>query len=174
MAEIDLPKYNSKTEYQFIDVFEHLILIMIVRREVINYAIRKKRFDLLGAENKQTIQEQKIHSKVQEGFSLKNLMQMVKKPLSQFEKIKTIKLQKEKTEKAMRYSEAAIAEDALEEDKLDKGDELSDDDDNEEHIENIHFGTVSDGDEEKKAWDGDDEDNVVFEREGDSLDLDED
>lgn len=32
------------------DVFEHLILIMIVRREIINYALKHKRFELIGHE----------------------------------------------------------------------------------------------------------------------------
>jgi hypothetical protein len=40
MAEISLPKYNTGTEYYFLDVLEHLILIMIIRREVINFAIK--------------------------------------------------------------------------------------------------------------------------------------
>lgn len=30
------------------DVFEHLTLIMIVRREIINYALKHKRFELMG------------------------------------------------------------------------------------------------------------------------------
>ncbi len=31
------------------DVFEQLILIMIIRREVINFGIKNKHFELLGA-----------------------------------------------------------------------------------------------------------------------------
>ncbi len=31
------------------DVLENLILIMIIRREVINFAIKSKHFELLGA-----------------------------------------------------------------------------------------------------------------------------
>ena len=48
LAEISLPKYNTEREYQFMDVFEHLVLIMIIRREVINFGIRSKHFELLG------------------------------------------------------------------------------------------------------------------------------
>jgi hypothetical protein len=32
-----------------LDVLENLILIMIIRREVINFAIKSKHFELLGA-----------------------------------------------------------------------------------------------------------------------------
>jgi len=48
LAEISLPKYNTEREYQFMDVLEHLVLIMIIRREVINFGIRSKHFELLG------------------------------------------------------------------------------------------------------------------------------
>ena len=40
MGEISIPKYNTASEYYFLDVLEHLILIMIIRREVINFAIK--------------------------------------------------------------------------------------------------------------------------------------
>jgi hypothetical protein len=33
------------------DVFEQLILIMIIRREIINFAIKNKHYELLGAIN---------------------------------------------------------------------------------------------------------------------------
>ena len=33
------------------DIFEHLILIMIIRREIINFAINKRHYELLGAIN---------------------------------------------------------------------------------------------------------------------------
>jgi hypothetical protein len=33
------------------DVFEHLILLMIIRREIINFAIKNKHYELLGALN---------------------------------------------------------------------------------------------------------------------------
>jgi hypothetical protein len=56
LAEIVLPRHNTGKEYQYMDVFEHLVLIMIIRREVINFAIRTKHLELLGAaegENKE-------------------------------------------------------------------------------------------------------------------------
>jgi hypothetical protein len=49
MKEIILPKYNTGMEYYFMDVFEQLILIMIIRREIINFAIKTKHLELLGA-----------------------------------------------------------------------------------------------------------------------------
>jgi len=49
--EITLPKYNTATEYYFMDVFELLILLMIIRREIINFAIKRKHYELLGAIN---------------------------------------------------------------------------------------------------------------------------
>lgn len=49
MKEIILPKYNTGLEYYFMDVFEQLILIMIIRREIINFAIKTKHLELLGA-----------------------------------------------------------------------------------------------------------------------------
>lgn len=50
-AEITLPKYNTGSEYYFMDVFEHLILLMIIRREIINFAVKNKHYELLGAVN---------------------------------------------------------------------------------------------------------------------------
>ena len=49
MKEIILPKYNTGMEYYFMDVLEQLILIMIIRREIINFAIKTKHLELLGA-----------------------------------------------------------------------------------------------------------------------------
>ena len=49
LAEISLPKYNCANDYYFLDVLEQLILIMIIRREVINYAIKSQHYELLGA-----------------------------------------------------------------------------------------------------------------------------
>jgi hypothetical protein len=46
-----LPKYNTGSEYYFMDIFEQLILIMIIRREIINFAIKTKHYELLGAVN---------------------------------------------------------------------------------------------------------------------------
>jgi hypothetical protein len=50
-TEITLPKYNTGTEYYFMDVFENLILLMIIRREIINFAVKNKHYELLGAIN---------------------------------------------------------------------------------------------------------------------------
>jgi len=35
-----LPKYNGYTDYQFMDVFESLALLMIVKKEVRKYLIK--------------------------------------------------------------------------------------------------------------------------------------
>ena len=43
-----MPKHNSSMEYYLMDVFEHLILIMIIRREIINFAISTKHYELMG------------------------------------------------------------------------------------------------------------------------------
>lgn len=48
LAEISLPIYNTGLEYHFMDIFEHLILIMIIRREVINFGIKNRRYELMG------------------------------------------------------------------------------------------------------------------------------
>jgi hypothetical protein len=53
LAEISLPKYNTASEYYFLDVLEHLLLLMIIRREVINFAIENKHFELLGVLDEQ-------------------------------------------------------------------------------------------------------------------------
>ncbi len=51
LSEISLPKYNTGAEYYFLDIFENLILLMIIRREIINFAIKTKHYELLGAYN---------------------------------------------------------------------------------------------------------------------------
>jgi hypothetical protein len=56
LSEISLPKYNGASEYFFLDVLEHLILIMIIRREIINYAIKSKHYELLGAFDDSSLQ----------------------------------------------------------------------------------------------------------------------
>jgi hypothetical protein len=48
LAEISLPIYNTGGEYHFMDIFEHLILMIIIRREVINFAIKTKHYELMG------------------------------------------------------------------------------------------------------------------------------
>ena len=79
-----LPRYNKRLEYSFMDVFEQLILIMIIRREVVNFAIKNDIHSLLdtghdGAEtkihdiNNETIKRVKMSikenaSKVQENY----------------------------------------------------------------------------------------------------------
>jgi hypothetical protein len=47
LSHVNLPRYNKGTEYYFMDVFEQLILIMIIRREIINFAIKNRQFNLL-------------------------------------------------------------------------------------------------------------------------------
>jgi hypothetical protein len=42
-----LKQHNHDQEYQFIDVYEHLVLIMIIRREIINFALDKGHRELL-------------------------------------------------------------------------------------------------------------------------------
>ena len=56
LSEISLPKHNLASEYYFLDVLEHLILIMIIRREIINYAIKSKHYELLGAFDDSSLQ----------------------------------------------------------------------------------------------------------------------
>lgn len=51
LDEINIPKKNRDMEYQFMDVLEHLILIMIIRREVIHFAIKHRQPTLLGAKH---------------------------------------------------------------------------------------------------------------------------
>ncbi len=43
------------------DVFEHLILLMIIRREIINFAISTKHFELLGVYKEADILEDKYY-----------------------------------------------------------------------------------------------------------------
>ncbi len=40
LAEVNLPKYNKQKDYQFMDVFEHLALLMIIKKEVDEYVTR--------------------------------------------------------------------------------------------------------------------------------------
>jgi hypothetical protein len=51
LCEIDLPRYNQQKDFYFMDVFEHLVLIMIIRREVFNYALKNNKNELLSIEN---------------------------------------------------------------------------------------------------------------------------
>ena len=47
IAQMTLKQHNHDQEYQFIDVYEHLVLIMIIRREIINFALDKGHRELL-------------------------------------------------------------------------------------------------------------------------------
>jgi hypothetical protein len=49
LAEVNLPKHNNQKDYQFMDVFENLALLMIVKKEVKDY-IRRYREKLLNIE----------------------------------------------------------------------------------------------------------------------------
>ena len=51
MSIARLPRYNKHLEYSFMDVFEQLILIMIIRREVVNFAIKNDIHRLLDSNN---------------------------------------------------------------------------------------------------------------------------
>ena len=51
MSIARLPRYNKRLEYSFMDVFEQLILIMIIRREVVNFAIKNDIHRLLDSNN---------------------------------------------------------------------------------------------------------------------------
>lgn len=51
LNEVNLPKYNRQNQYQFMDVFDNLVTIMIVRREVIHFAIKNKLPRLLGKDD---------------------------------------------------------------------------------------------------------------------------
>jgi len=46
-------------EYYLMDVFEHLILIMIIRREIINFAVTTKHYELLGVIPEEEIMQDK-------------------------------------------------------------------------------------------------------------------
>ena len=54
LAEVSLPKYNTATEYYFLDVLEHLLLLMIIKREVIGFAIKNRHFELLGVQDEES------------------------------------------------------------------------------------------------------------------------
>lgn len=43
LDEVSLPKYNAGKDYQFMDVFESLALLMIVKKEVKKYLINYTR-----------------------------------------------------------------------------------------------------------------------------------
>ncbi len=51
LDEVTLPRYNEGQDYQFMDVLENLILIMMVRREIIHFAIKHKLKNVLESHN---------------------------------------------------------------------------------------------------------------------------
>ena len=57
MAEVNLPRYNNQKDYQFMDVYENLALLMIVRKEVKDY-IRRCRDKLLTVERVKTLMQE--------------------------------------------------------------------------------------------------------------------
>lgn len=67
-----LPRYNTRSEYSFMDVFEQLILVMIIRREVVNFAIKNDIPSLLDTKNNAGEEIEKINSntikRVQQSF----------------------------------------------------------------------------------------------------------
>jgi hypothetical protein len=65
LAEISLPKHNSGMEYYLMDVFEHLILIMIIRREIINFAIQSRHYELLGVLTEKEFLDDNFFNKLQ-------------------------------------------------------------------------------------------------------------
>jgi len=57
LKEVALPRYNQQNEFYFTDVFEHLVLIMIIRREVFNYAMKNNMQELLNTESEKLLHE---------------------------------------------------------------------------------------------------------------------
>ena len=47
------------------DVFEHLILIMIIRREIINFSIQTRHYELLGVLTEKEFLDDKYFNKLQ-------------------------------------------------------------------------------------------------------------
>ena len=54
---MNLPRYNNQKDYQFMDVYENLALLMIVRKEVKDY-IRRCRDKLLTVERVKTLMQE--------------------------------------------------------------------------------------------------------------------
>lgn len=53
---MNIPKYNNQSEYYFTDVFDHLVLLMIIRRELINFGMKHKRYELLNIDKKDALE----------------------------------------------------------------------------------------------------------------------
>jgi hypothetical protein len=57
LSEVALPRYNQQQDFYFMDVFEHLVLIMIIRREVTNFSLKNNRNELLNIESEILLKE---------------------------------------------------------------------------------------------------------------------
>ena len=57
LREVALPRYNQQSDVYFTDVFEHLVLIMIIRREVFNHAMKNNMQELLNTESEKLLEE---------------------------------------------------------------------------------------------------------------------
>lgn len=60
LYETRLKLHNLRNNYEFMEVFEHLILVMIIRREVVHFAIKNNNLSLLNFFE----QEKKIFSDI--------------------------------------------------------------------------------------------------------------
>ena len=47
LKEVFLPRRNKNKELYFMDIFEHLVMMMIIRREIINYALKSGHVELI-------------------------------------------------------------------------------------------------------------------------------
>ncbi len=47
MKEVFLARRNNNKELYFMDIFEHLVMMMIIRREIINYALKSGHVELI-------------------------------------------------------------------------------------------------------------------------------
>ena len=47
LTEVYLPLRNQSEELYFMDIFEHLVMMMIIRREIINYALKTGHVELI-------------------------------------------------------------------------------------------------------------------------------
>lgn len=47
LTEVFLPRRNKNKELYFMDIFEHLVMMMIIRREIINYALKSGHVELI-------------------------------------------------------------------------------------------------------------------------------
>lgn len=47
MTKVNLQKYNRNKEFNFGDILEQLIMMILIRREIINFGIKTHHFELL-------------------------------------------------------------------------------------------------------------------------------